>query len=116
MQRIVIALYFLVLIACPSTALAWGFEGHRVVGSIADRLLDQKPNAKQQVQKILNDADFDSHHLDLRTAGPWGDCVRSVAKFDDGKFHYVVDPDHLEYEVPCIPFNSAQERARIVDY
>jgi hypothetical protein len=116
MLRIVIAVKFLVFLVLPTAALAWGFEGHRVVGSIADELLRVKPNAKQQVQKILNDADFDSHELDLRKAGPWADCVRSVAKHDDGKFKYEVDPDHLEFEVPCIPFNSARERARIVDY
>jgi hypothetical protein len=100
----------------PTAVLAWGFEGHRVVGSIADELLRVKPNAQQQVQKILNDSDFDSHDLDLRKAGPWADCVRSVAKHDDGRFHYEVDPDHLEFEVPCTPFNSSRERARIVDY
>ena len=115
MKRIFTALNFLVLVAFPSAAVAWGFEGHRVVGSIADKLLD-KTNAQQQVQQILNDADSGSHGLDLRKSGPWADCVRSVAKFDDGKFHYVVDPDHLEFEVPCVPFNSVGERARIVDY
>jgi S1/P1 Nuclease len=116
MLRIVVVLNFLVFLVCPTAASAWGFEGHRVVGSIAEELLRLKPNAKQQIQKILNDADFDSHDLDLRKVGPWADCVRSVARYDDGKFHYVVDPDHLEYEVPCTPFNSARERARIVDY
>src|SRR3954468_6844042 len=115
MKRIVIAVNFLILVAFPSAAFAWGFEGHRVVGSIADKRLD-KTNAQQQVHQILNDADSGSHGLDLRKSGPWADCVRSVAKFDDGKFHYVVDPEHLEYEVPCIPFNSARERARLVDY
>jgi len=112
MLRMIYILSCLLGLLDPTAALAWGFEGHRVTGSIADQLL--KPNAKQQVQKILND--FDTHDLDLRKSGPWGDCVRSVAKHDDGKFHYEVDPDHLEYEVPCTVFNSSRERARIVDY
>ena len=116
MLRITVALNFLAFLVFPTAASAWGFEGHRVVGSIADELLKTNPNAKQQIQKILNDPDLNSRDLDLRKAGPWADCVRSVAKYDDGKFHYVVDPDHLEYEVPCIPFNSARERARTVDY
>jgi hypothetical protein len=116
MLRIIIALNFLVFLVFPTATLAWGFEGHRVVGSIADELLKVKPNAKQQVQKILNNSDVDSHDLDLRKAGPWADCVRSVAKHDDGRFKYEVDPDHLEFEVPCTPFNSTRERARIVDY
>src|SRR6476646_877462 len=62
----------------PSAASAWGFEGHRVVGSIADKLL--KPNAKQQVQKILGEG------LDLRKVAPWPDCVKSGARHDDGSF------------------------------
>jgi len=42
--------------------------------------------------------------------------VKSVARHDDGRFHYEVDPEHLEYEVPCTPFNSKKERARLEDY
>jgi hypothetical protein len=77
-----------------------------VVGSIADQLLNA--NAKQQVKQILG--------FDLRTAAPWPDCVKSVVRHDDGSFHYEVDPNHLEYEVPCVPFSSSEERARMVDY
>src|SRR3981189_3231542 len=112
MLRMAFILSCLFCLLDPTAALAWGFEGHRVTGSIADKLL--KPNAKQQVRQILNDAD--TQDLDLRKSGPWGDCVRSVAKHDDGKFRYEVDPDHLEFEVPCTPFNSTRERARTVDY
>lgn len=112
MLRMAFILSCLFCLLDPTAALAWGFEGHRVTGSIADKLL--KPNAKQQVQQILNDAG--TQDLDLRISGPWGDCVRSVAKHDDGKFRYEVDPDHLEFEVPCTPFNSSRERARIIDY
>jgi hypothetical protein len=90
----------------PAVASAWGYQGHEVVGSVADRLL--RPNAKQQVRQILG--------FDLRTAGPWADCVKSVVRHDDGTFHYEVDPNHLEFEVPCTSFNSREERARIVDY
>jgi hypothetical protein len=92
----------------PSAAWAWGFEGHRVVGSVADGLL--KPNARRQVQQILGE------QLDLRKVAPWPDCVKSVVRHDDGSFHYEVNPEHLEFEVPCTPFSSAEERARMVDY
>jgi hypothetical protein len=91
---------------------AWGYQGHRVVGSVADHLLG--PNAKAQVQQILNAGD--ARNLDLRKSGPWPDCVKSVVHHPDGSFDYVVNPDHLEYEVPCTPFKSAEERARMVDY
>src|SRR5262249_3539808 len=52
----------------------------------------------------------------LQQAGPWADCVKSVVRHDDGKFHYEVDPNHLEYEIPCVIFNSPEERARMEDY
>src|SRR5882757_1769162 len=113
MRRLVVVLGWLVAIALsPTAASAWGFEGHRVVGAIADHLLT--PAAKAQVQQLLNEGD--TRGVDLRKAAPWLDCVKSVVRHDDGRFHYEVDPDHLEYEVPCTPFNAARERARMVDY
>jgi hypothetical protein len=121
MLKFVFALNCLFALLYPVTASAWGFEGHRVTGSIAEKLL--KPNAEKQVRKILNEFDEQDlnrpkspDEIDLRKSGPWGDCVRSVSKHDDGQFRYEVDPEHLEYEVPCIPFNSRRERARIIDY
>jgi hypothetical protein len=97
----------------PTAASAWAYQGHRVVGAIADQLLHD--NARAQVKKILNDGDA-SGKLDLRLSGPWADCVKSVERDADGRFHYVVNPDHYEWEVPCTPFRSEAERARMVDY
>jgi len=95
----------------PAERGAWGYQGHRVVGSIADHLL--KPNASAQVQQILNAGD--SHDLTLRLSGPWADCVKSVKHRNDA-FEYVIDPEHYDFEVPCRPFKSEAERARMVDY
>ena len=106
MSKVILVLGCVWALLYPVAALAWGYQGHEVVGSVADRLL--KPNAKQQVRQILG--------FNLRTAGPWADCVKSVVRHDDGTFHYEVDPNHLEFEVPCTSFNSKEERARIVDY
>lgn len=94
-------LAFLVTMPLATSALAWNAPGHKVVGSIADQLLNA--NAKQQVANILG--------YDLRTAGPWLDCVKSVQKQSDGTFKYVEDP---RYEPPCTPFKL--ERNRMVDY
>jgi hypothetical protein len=107
-----IGLAFAFCLAHANDAWAWGYEGHRVVGSIADRLLT--PNAAAQVQRILNEDS--SHVLDLRLSAPWADCVKSVTKKADGSFEYVVNPNHYEFEVPCTPFRSDAERARMVDY
>ena len=99
-----------------ASAFAWGYQGHRVVGSIAAQLLND--NARAQVQKILNEgaAPDPRHDIDLRKAGPWADCVKSVERHSDGTYGYVVNPEHLEWEVPCTPFKSEAERARMVDY
>ena len=109
MVRIVFALNCLLCFLYPTVSSAWGYQGHEVVGSIADNLLNA--NAKRQVADILKIA-----KPELRTAGPWADCVKSVVRHDDLTFHYEVDPNHLEFEVPCTPFNSSEERARMVDY
>ena len=109
MLKLVVALLGLFSLLCPTGASAWGYQGHEVVGSIADKLLSA--NAKKQVADILRFA-----KPELRTAGPWADCVKSVVRHDDGSFEYVVNPDHLDYEVPCTPFKSADERERMQDY
>jgi len=89
----------IVAINCP--ARAWGPEGHEMVGSIADRLLTT--NARQQISQILG--------VDLRTAGPWLDCVKSVRQQNDGSFKYVENP---KFEPPCTPFKD--DRGRMEDY
>ena len=99
MLRYIFALNCLFLFI--DAALAWGPDGHKVVGSIADQMLN--PSAKQQVAQILG--------VDLRTAGPWLDCVKSVERHDDGTFVYKEDP---RYEPPCMPFKL--ERSRMEDY
>jgi hypothetical protein len=101
MSRLAGTLAVLLCICLPHAASAWGPDGHRVVGSIADQLLN--PNAKQQIANILG--------VDLRTAGPWLDCVKSVHRQADGTLAYVVDP---QYEPPCTPF--LDDHARMVDY
>ncbi len=68
MLRIVFALNCLLCFLYPTVASAWGYQGHEVVGSIADNLLNA--NSKRQVTDILKIA-----KPELRTAGPWADCV-----------------------------------------
>jgi len=62
MSKLILVLSCVWVLLHPSAALAWGYQGHEVVGSVADRLL--KPNAKQQVRQILGFA--------LRTASAMG--------------------------------------------
>jgi hypothetical protein len=92
-------------IAFPwAQAFAWGYEGHEVVGSLADQLLTD--HAKQEVGTNLG--------FELRVAAPWPDCVRSVVKNPDGSFEYA--PSKPEYRIPCTSFETPQEQARMEDY
>jgi hypothetical protein len=95
---------FVALAALTGEVRAWGYQGHKVTGQIADRLLGDA--AKQQVKSILG--------FDLHTAGPWADCVRSVARLPDGTFKYA--PTRPEYRIPCTPFETSAETARMEDY
>jgi S1/P1 Nuclease len=90
----------------PAAASAWGYQGHRVVGSIADQMLNDP--AKRQVSQILG--------FELRIAGPWADCVKSVVRNLDGSFTYKEDPQHPEYETPCTSFRTSTEQKRMEEY
>ena len=106
---------FVVFLAWSGSASAWGYQGHEVIGSIADQLLGA--HAKQQVAEILG--------VELRVAGPWADCIKSVHRLcdfenhcDDGTstYSYLPDPNHPEYRTPCTPFENYQETKRMQDY
>lgn len=106
MRRVFFILCILLIPLAPNQVLAWGYQGHRVVGSIADQMLNDRARAK--VSQILG--------FELRIAGPWADCVKSVVKNDDGTFSYQEDPSHPEYEIPCTSFRTATEQKRMEDY
>jgi S1/P1 Nuclease len=98
------------MILTSTPALPWGYEGHEMVGAIADQMLTA--HAKQQVQQILG--------FTLQVAAPWPDCVRSVVREPDGSTLYAPDPHHPEYRTPCHGFEAdhgaAAEQARMEDY
>lgn len=106
MFRSIFLINCLLCVFYPSASLGWGYQGHRVVGSVADQMLND--NARQQVAQILG--------FDLRIAGPWADCVKSVVRNDDNTFSYVEDPNHPEYEIPCTSFRTQIEQKRMEDY
>jgi len=106
MIRALFLLNFLLLVFYPTASSAWGYQGHRVVGSIADQLLNN--NARQQVSALLG--------FELRIAGPWADCVKSVVRNDNDTFTYIEDPRHPEYEIPCTSFRTPAEQKRMEDY
>ncbi|MGO4713517.1 S1/P1 nuclease [Bradyrhizobium sp. 2TAF24] len=104
---VVAAVAVLAVSAAHDTAAAWGYQGHKVVGSIADRLL-KDTNAGRKVGEILG--------TDLRTAGPWMDCLKAVRRDDNDNYAYTIDPEHLEYEVPCTKFKTPELRDEMVAF
>jgi hypothetical protein len=98
---LILGITLAVFVAQPRPALAWGPEGHQVVGSIADQLLHA--HAKQELASILG--------VDLRVASTWPDCAKDVVRHPNGTFEYKPDPRFAE---SCDPL--AMESQRMVDY
>jgi len=101
MPRLALTLSLFLALLLPQGASAWGPDGHRLVGSIADQMLTA--NAAAHVKALLG--------VGLREAGPWLDCVKSVKRGADGTLSYVTDK---KYEEPCTPF--ANDHSAMVDY
>ncbi|MCC8977285.1 S1/P1 nuclease [Bradyrhizobium acaciae] len=96
MRKFLATLPLLLLLLTVQQAKAWNADGHQIVGAIADALLSA--NAKAKVASILG--------VDLRTAAPWLDCVKSVHRQADGSFKYVVEE---AFEAPCTPFKDGRD-------
>jgi S1/P1 Nuclease len=102
MSRALFPLNCLLCVLYSTASSAWGYQGHRVVGSVADQPLND--NAKQQVSDLLG--------FELRIAGRWADCLKSVVRNDNDTFTYMEDPRHPQYEIPCTSFRTPTEQKR----
>lgn len=104
----------LLTLACMPRAVAWGPQGHRTIGAIADRLLT--PEAHAAVTKLLS-SDLDrfgnaSGRRTLEAVSVWADEIRGTAQ-DHPRWHYDdipvcgPEPPRGEY-CPGEECNSAQ--------
>jgi hypothetical protein len=76
-----------VLAATPQLALAWGYEGHRVIAGIARYYLT--PEASQRMDALLaTDTDGLTDH-DMASEATWADRYRSAGRSETGPWHYV---------------------------
>lgn len=85
----------LLVSSVPTTALAWGPDGHRIIGEIASHYLI--PRAGVEVERLLEAGRFDS----LAEVGHWADSY--ARRFDSydwaAKLHYVdVDPEASSFD------------------
>ena len=83
-----------------SDAAAWGRDGHRAVGSIADKLL-KGTNAQKQIALLLQPGES------LASVANWADCVKGTycGPQTPEMVEYVEgNPRHSEYHYTNVPF------------
>jgi len=77
--RIFIPLLFIIYL--PLTSIAWGAQGHRIVGQIADNHLSKK--AKKEIAIILGDES-------VAMASTWADFIKSDPAYNYlSNWHYI---------------------------
>ncbi|KQQ47197.1 phospholipase [Duganella sp. Leaf126] len=81
-------------------AQAWGNDGHRAVGAIADQLL-KGSNAEQHVRALLQPGES------LEKVATWADCVKGTycgPQTDEMVAYVAANPKHGEYHYTDVPF------------
>lgn len=87
-------------------AAAWGYQGHRAVGAMADQLI-AGTRAQKEVAALLLPGES------LEKISVWPDCVKgtSCGPQTPEMLEYVAaNPQHSEYHYTDIPFQNAQYR------
>jgi hypothetical protein len=81
-------------------ALAWGNDGHRAVGAIADKLL-KGSNAEKQIAALLLPGES------LESIANWADCVKGTycgPQTPEMVSYTTGNPKHSEYHYTDVPF------------
>ncbi len=84
----------------PSTALAWGADGHRAVGAIAAKLLKGSV-AEQRIAALLLPGET------LESVAVWADCVKGNwcgPQTPEMAAYVAANPKHSEYHYTDVPF------------
>jgi hypothetical protein len=99
-------LSMLALLCAALDAGAWGGDGHRIVGAMADQLIENS-NAQQHVAALLAPGES------LETIAMWADCAKGDycgPKTPDMLAYIRANPQHGEYHYADIPFQSSHYR------
>lgn len=86
-----------------NAAFAWGGDGHRAVGSIADKLL-KGTNAEKQIAALLLPGES------LESIANWPDCVKGTycgPQSPEMVAYTDANPKHSEYHYTDVPFQLA---------
>jgi hypothetical protein len=85
-------------------ALAWGSDGHRAVGAIADKLI-KGTNAQKRVAALLQPGES------LESVANWADCVKGTycgAQSPEMVDYVNANPKHNAYHYTDVPFQLDQ--------
>lgn len=81
---------FLLLVLVSTSALAWGPQGHMIVGEIAEHRLSEK--ARTETKKLLGT-------LTMAEASNWADHIKGQREWSHTKpWHFVNIPDGMTYD------------------
>jgi hypothetical protein len=97
-------------LCASSSALAWGYDGHRAVGAIADQLI-RGSNAEKQVKALLLPGES------LEKIAVWMDCVKGDAcgpQTPEMLAYVQANPQHAEYHYTNLPFQALEYQQRAV--
>lgn len=85
-------------------AMAWGNDGHRTVGAIADKLI-KGSNAEKQVLALLQPGES------LEKISTWADCVKGTycgPQTPEMVEYTGANPKHSEYHYTDVPFQLSE--------
>ena len=90
----------------PARALAWGYEGHQVIATIARTHLT--PAVRVKVDAILaTDIDPLTAH-DMASEATWADAYRGAGHRETASWHFVdVEVDHPDLNQACFGFPAS---------
>ncbi len=92
-RRVLFLLFALTALHCPP-ALAWGWEGHKLVCALAE--LQLSPAAKTMVDELLEDgATLKGGKVDFAHACLWADDVKFSTRKDTYEHHFLNVPDDV---------------------
>jgi hypothetical protein len=94
----------------PSFALAWGSDGHAIVGALADRLIEGS-HAQTEVNALLLPGET------LALAANWLDCAKGTfcgPPTPEMIAYALANPKHGQYHYTDIPFQRAHYRDGMV--
>jgi hypothetical protein len=94
----------------PSLALAWGSDGHAIVGALADRLIEGS-HAQTEVEALLLPGES------LEQAANWLDCAKGTScgpPTPEMIAYTLANPRHGHYHYTDIPFQRAHYRDGMV--